>query len=77
MQKGENVARVEFETWVEIKVNVVACKVAAEGDNWNEPYIPAHVEIEDIDFDKRQALAYIWKEHEPSIREEAWDIIHD
>ena len=61
---------IEFETYVEIPITVVAVKVEAEGDGWNEPHIPQHTIIWNVRVQK-DIEAYIEKEHRDSLIEEA------
>ena len=42
-------SEIEFVRWIEIPVRYFCELEPAEGDGWNSPHYPAHVEINDIE----------------------------
>ena len=64
--------RLEWTDYVEVKVRIYAEYNAESGDGWNEPKIPAHIEIEDIwlEDDLKNKLI---KEHYEKWQEDGFD----
>ena len=73
----------EFVTTVEIPVRVFASAHDKEGDGWNEPHIPAHVDIDDIavdlDFDAGipEIIEYILLKNMPAFITEAEEYLKE
>ena len=68
--------RLEWTDYVEVKVRIYAEYNAESGDGWNEPKIPAHIEIEDIwlEDDLKNKLI---KEHYEKWQEDGFDYVEE
>ena len=67
---------IEFETYVEIPITVVAVELEPEGDGWHEPHVPKHVSIYSVRVTENLD-EYIKKEHGESLVEEARGMFDD
>ena len=59
---------------VEIPIEVEYTAHKAEGDNWNSPMVPAHIDIDDFSIPFPNSLEkYIKEHHLDWIEAECWD----
>lgn len=55
---------------IEVPVQIRFEAVSSEGDNWNAPFIPEHIEIEEIIHPTGEQIEKILAEHEDGIYDE-------
>ena len=66
--------RIEWDDYVEVKVNIFAEYNEEEGDGWNSPKIPAHIQINDIELED-DLKNKILKEHYERWQEDGFDFV--
>ena len=64
--------RLEWDDYVEVKVTIFAEYNKEEGDGWNSPKIPAHVQINDIELED-DLKNKILEEHYEKWQEDGFD----
>ena len=64
--------RVEWVEWIEVKVRIFAEFNKESGDGWNDPKIPAHIQINDIELED-DLKNKILEEHYERFQESGWE----
>ena len=68
MKRREQTGSIVYE--MEIPLKVCYRWVPPEGDGWNEPHIPSHIEVEDVLIPTEKEILTMVDEHAESIEQE-------